>query len=64
MQITINVPDWMASDYEAQTGTKFDASRVEIAARAYYGRLYDPMYNPNLTQRALVTLHGHDNDQY
>ncbi|TAL87562.1 MAG: hypothetical protein EPN74_00685 [Rhodanobacter sp.] len=64
MQITINVPDWMANDYEVRTGAKFDAARIEMAARAYYGRLNDPMYNRNLPQRSLVALFGHDDDRY
>jgi len=60
MQITIDVPNWMAEDYEARTGTKFDARCVEIAARAYYMRLHDPMYNSNLPHQTLVALYGDD----
>jgi hypothetical protein len=60
MQITINVPDWMAKDYEVRTGTKFDASVVGIAARAYYGRLFDPVYNQKLPHQTLVAIYGDD----
>jgi hypothetical protein len=60
MQITIDVPDWMAKDYEVRTGRKFDAGVVGVAARAYYGRLFDPMYNQKLPHQTLVALYGDD----
>ena len=63
MQITIDVPDWMAKDYEARTGTKFDASVLGIAANAYYMRLFDPMYNSNLPLQTLVAIYGGDGRQ-
>ncbi|MGB3747401.1 MAG: hypothetical protein WA961_04310 [Rhodanobacter sp.] len=55
MEITINVPTWMARDLAADTESKeFTAEIVERAMLAYYKELYDPLTG----QRTKVHLGG------
>lgn len=55
MDITINVPTWMAHDLAADTESKeFNAELVERALLAYYKELYDPLTG----QRTKVHLGG------
>ena len=55
MDITINVPKWMARDLEADTeNNEFSAEIVERALLAYYKELYDPLTG----QRTKVHLGG------
>ena len=43
MQITINVPDWMARDLSNDENKEFNPELVERALLAYYKELYDPL---------------------
>lgn len=55
MEITINLPDWMARDLAADTETKeFSVEIVERALVRYYTELYDP----STGQRTKVQLGG------
>lgn len=51
MQITIDVPDWMARDLEARTKKALDAGLVELALRAYYMELVAPSLFPEKWSR-------------
>lgn len=42
MQITIDVPEWMARNLEARTKKPLDANLVEMALRVYYMKLVAP----------------------
>lgn len=46
MQITINVPDWIAHDLEARRKKPLDADLVETALRVYYMELVAPVLFP------------------
>lgn len=55
MELTINIPAWMARDLAAYTENKeFGAEHVERALLAYYKELYDPLSG----QRTKVHLGG------
>lgn len=44
MEITINLPTWMARDFAADTESKeCNAEFIERALLAYYKELYDPV---------------------
>jgi len=54
MQITIDVPDWMAGDLSEDEGKEFSPELVERALLAYYKEIYDPLTG----KRTKIFLNG------
>jgi hypothetical protein len=59
MQITIDVPDWMARDLEARRKKPLDADFVKTALRVYYMELVAPALFPETwSHQTKVAVYG------